>query len=51
MRTNGWTRRNILGLVTVESALLGLLSGGLGAALAVAAVAALNRCSTASSSP
>ena len=43
MRTNGWTRRNILGLVTVESALLGLLSGGLGAALAVAAVAALNR--------
>ena len=27
MRANGWTRRNILGLVTVESALLGLLSG------------------------
>ena len=27
MRTNGWTRRNILALVTAESALLGLLSG------------------------
>ena len=27
MRANGWTRRNILSLVTVESALLGLLSG------------------------
>jgi putative ABC transport system permease protein len=27
MRANGWTRRNILGLVTAESALLGLLSG------------------------
>ncbi len=25
MRANGWTRRNILGLVTAESALLGLL--------------------------
>jgi putative ABC transport system permease protein len=43
MRTNGWTRRNILGLVTAESALLGLLSGGLAAALAVAAVTAVNR--------
>ena len=30
MRANGWTRRNILGLVTVESALLGLLSGNPG---------------------
>ena len=31
MRTNGWTRRNILALVTVESAaLLGVLSGALG---------------------
>jgi len=28
MRTNGWTRRNILFLVTSECALLGLLSGG-----------------------
>src|SRR5262249_15908766 len=38
MRTNGWTRRNVLILVTAESALLGLLSGLLGAGLATAAV-------------
>jgi putative ABC transport system permease protein len=31
MRTNGWTRRNILVLVTTESALLGFLSGVVGA--------------------
>jgi putative ABC transport system permease protein len=43
MRTNGWTRRNILTLVTTESALLGLLSGAAGAALACAAVVAANR--------
>ena len=43
MRTNGWTRRNILTLVTTESALLGLLSGAAGAALACAAVVAVNR--------
>jgi putative ABC transport system permease protein len=43
MRTNGWTRRNVLVLVTTESALLGLLSGLLGAALATAAVASINR--------
>jgi putative ABC transport system permease protein len=43
MRTNGWTRRNILALVTAESALLGVLSGTLGGALAVAAVFAVNR--------
>ena len=42
MRANGWTRRNILGLVTAESALLGLLSGLVGTGLAIAAVAALN---------
>jgi putative ABC transport system permease protein len=42
MRANGWTRRNILGLVTVESALLGLLSGILGSILAFAGVEALN---------
>ena len=36
MRTNGWTRRNVLALVTAESALLGLLSGLLGAGLATA---------------
>ena len=43
MRTNGWTRRNILTLVTTESALLGLLSGAAGTALACAAVVAVNR--------
>lgn len=43
MRTNGWTRRNILGLVMAESALLGGLSGVLGTGLAYAAVSAVNR--------
>jgi putative ABC transport system permease protein len=43
MRTNGWTRRNVLALVTAESALLGLLSGLLGAGLASAAVFSVNR--------
>jgi putative ABC transport system permease protein len=43
MRTNGWTRRNVLSLVTVEAAQLGLLSGLLGAALAMAGVFILNR--------
>ena len=43
MRTNGWTRRNILVLVTTESALLGLLSGALGCLLGAAAVFAVNR--------
>ena len=43
MRTNGWTRRNVLALVTAESALLGVLSGCLGASLATGAVLALNR--------
>src|SRR5271157_1089180 len=42
MRANGWTRRNILDLVTAESALLGLLSGLVGTGLAIAAIAALN---------
>jgi putative ABC transport system permease protein len=43
MRTNGWTRRNVLTLVTAESALLGLLSGLMGAGLAIAAVFTVNR--------
>jgi putative ABC transport system permease protein len=42
MRANGWTRRNILGLVTAESALLGLVCGLLGSTLAFAAVATIN---------
>lgn len=43
MRANGWTRRNILLLVTSESALLGLLSGALGCVLAGVAVLITNR--------
>jgi putative ABC transport system permease protein len=43
MRTNGWTRRNILSLVTAESALLGLLSGVVGSILATAGVLTANR--------
>jgi putative ABC transport system permease protein len=43
MRTNGWTRRNVMHLVTAESALLGLLSGLLGAGLAVGGVLTVNR--------
>jgi putative ABC transport system permease protein len=43
MRTNGWTRRNILVLVTTESALLGLLSGAIGCMLAAAVVSTVNR--------
>jgi putative ABC transport system permease protein len=42
MRANGWTRRNILGLVTAESALLGLVCGLLGSILAFGAVATIN---------
>jgi putative ABC transport system permease protein len=43
MRTNGWTRRNVLALVTAESMLLGLLSGLIGAGLATAGVFTVNR--------
>jgi putative ABC transport system permease protein len=42
MRANGWTRRNILGLVTAESALLGLVCGLLSSILAFVAVVVLN---------
>jgi putative ABC transport system permease protein len=43
MRTNGWTHRDVLFLVAAESALLGLLSGLLGAALATVGVFVVNR--------
>ena len=43
MRTNGWSRRNVLVLVTTESALLGLLSGLIGAGMATAGVVSINR--------
>jgi putative ABC transport system permease protein len=42
MRSNGWTRRNILSLVTAESALLGLAAGLTASALAMVGVVALN---------
>src|SRR6185437_15681718 len=35
LRTNGWSQGNILTLVTLESAYLGLLSGIVGCALAI----------------
>jgi putative ABC transport system permease protein len=43
LRTNGWSQTNILGLVTLESAFLGLLSGLVGCALALAGAAAANQ--------
>ncbi len=42
MRANGWTRNNILGLVTAESALLGVLSGVLASGLAFGGIVVLN---------
>jgi putative ABC transport system permease protein len=42
MRANGWSRRDVLGLVTAESALLGLVSGLTASALSIGGVAALN---------
>lgn len=43
MRANGWTKRNILALISTESALLGLISAILGCALALAGILILNR--------
>ena len=42
MRANGWTRRNILGLVTAESALLGLLAGVAASVIAFVGVMIFN---------
>ena len=42
MRANGWTRQNILSLVTIESSLIGVVSGILGSILAFAGVTVLN---------
>jgi putative ABC transport system permease protein len=42
MRANGWTRSNILGLVTAESALLGLLSGVMASVAAFGGIEILN---------
>lgn len=43
LRTNGWSRGNLLALVTLESAYLGLLSGVVGCVLAVGLVAGINQ--------
>jgi putative ABC transport system permease protein len=42
LRTNGWSRSNVLSLVTAESAYLGLLSGVAGCVLAVCATLLAN---------
>jgi putative ABC transport system permease protein len=43
LRTNGWSQTNILTLVTLESAYLGLLAGLVGCMLAWAGVAVINQ--------
>jgi len=43
LRTNGWSQTNILGLVTLESAFLGLLAGVVGCALALAGASLANQ--------
>jgi len=43
LRANGWTRRNVMSLVTWESAVLGLVGGVLGAAGGWGVVQVLNR--------
>ena len=43
MRSNGWTKRNILVLIIAESGLLGLLSGVVACSVAFAAVFIANR--------
>jgi putative ABC transport system permease protein len=43
LRTNGWSQGDVLRLVTLESAYLGLLAGIVGAGLAMVAVAVANQ--------
>ena len=43
LRTNGWSRSDLLALVTLESAYLGLLSGAVGTALALGGVVVANQ--------
>jgi putative ABC transport system permease protein len=43
LRTNGWSQVNVLGLVTAESAYLGLLAGAVGCTLAQAATLIANQ--------
>lgn len=42
LRTNGWSRSNVVALVTAESGYLGLIAGALGCLLAVLGAAAAN---------
>lgn len=43
LRTNGWSKSDVLALVTLESAYLGLLSGAVGTAMAIAGVTLANQ--------
>ena len=43
LRTNGWSRSNLLSLVTIESAYLGLLSGVVGTSLGMVGTAIVNQ--------
>ena len=43
LRTNGWSRANVLSLVTIESAYLGLLSGVVGCVMAFALTRVANQ--------
>jgi putative ABC transport system permease protein len=43
LRTNGWSRSNVLALITAESAYLGLLSGLIGCALALLGITLANQ--------
>jgi putative ABC transport system permease protein len=43
LRTNGWTRKDVLKLITAESAFLGLAAGLLGCSITLAAAAVANR--------
>jgi putative ABC transport system permease protein len=43
LRTNGWSRKDVLKLITVESAFLGLAAGILGCLITLAASAVANR--------
>jgi putative ABC transport system permease protein len=43
LRTNGWSQGNVLALVTLESAYLGLLAGAVGCVLAAVGVVVVNQ--------
>jgi putative ABC transport system permease protein len=43
LRTNGWSRRHVLGLVTLESAYMGIVAGFLGVILALFGVSIANQ--------